>query len=552
MKNAIIIISFLLLLIPIAAAETEIFSGSVITGRDVNVQGSNFQFIYDEPSNQAYVQNPVQNLIIKNGECKSNNVFRICITNASYYDRNVTTYVTYYKVETAIYKLTGSLSASHSITNDKLLFGESANITITITNPTELEVSNIKYNETISNFTLFNVQGCSLNENTMSWSGNLQSKYDKKCTAAIIGEKDGTYKLAGSLSYFNGFDTEKKATDTLTFSVLPKQLQANKQIDKHIEMNQPFYINTSLQNINHDEKIDAIVTITLPSNVALLNKVAGFSKNLNVLDATFRLDPGDYFNYSLHLKADSSSNEPVKENFDYIIKGIHDNIENDTLPKIIEPKPIIDLKSESYNLTPGQKFIIYAALKNPSMIYELTNIKATLNAPFNSEVQQNLDKLLPNESYSIISNTLVAPKSFDELNGKFSVNLIVEYKFEDNTKTTKKSLELSFKLLNFTSNSTSNATIPIQNLIQTPNITKTNATVSNVSWPSDKTEEIHVKNPKKPLPYKEIVLLSVVILAALLIITIVINRARKKKNEYKIVKENKTEKELESEIEQIK
>ena len=146
MKKSIILLLALMLILPVAHAETPIFSGTVITDQNKVVEGNTFKFIYDENSNKTFVQTPTQNMIIENGKCNSNSVFKVCVNSASYYDRNITSYVTYYQFDVAIYKLTGSLSASVASTNNNLLQGEPANMTITITNPTSFDINNIAYN----------------------------------------------------------------------------------------------------------------------------------------------------------------------------------------------------------------------------------------------------------------------------------------------------------------------------------------------------------------------------------------------------------------------
>src|SRR3989338_1109389 len=118
------IILMLFLAIPLIYAETQIFSGKVITGTDKAIDGNVFRFTYDENSKKAFVQTPAGGLIVDNGACKPNNVFRVCINSANFSHKNITTYVYYYEIDATIYKLTGSLSASSKIASASLLQGE--------------------------------------------------------------------------------------------------------------------------------------------------------------------------------------------------------------------------------------------------------------------------------------------------------------------------------------------------------------------------------------------------------------------------------------------
>ncbi|MBS3114736.1 hypothetical protein J4448_06555 [Candidatus Woesearchaeota archaeon] len=354
MKNLIFIL-MLFLTLQIVYAETKIFSGTVITDTDKVIEGSIFKFKYDDVSNKVFAQTPTTALIVDNGACKSNNVFRVCINRANFSYKNVTTYVYYYEVDATIYKLTGSLSTSSKSILTDLLQGESTEFTITITNPTDFDITDIIYNEDLTPFLIKDVKGCSLDGNQIKWQGFLTSKYDKTCTATIAAEKEGTQNLAGNLSYFNGFETEKKTTDSITIKVLPKQLKISQFTDKNIEIKKPFYFNISLQNVHSSEDINSFAAIMIPSHVSLIKDTPVFEKNARVLKHSLMLKPGAAINYSLYMEKLSEGKEPINYRFDYTIKGISDVIENSTFVDIISVptnKPSEpEIEKEEYNAT---------------------------------------------------------------------------------------------------------------------------------------------------------------------------------------------------------
>src|SRR3989338_6287110 len=151
MKKIIIFLLLFAVIIHSVSAETGIFSGTVITGSEKTADGYTFSFEYDESANKAFATTPSTNLIIDNGACKSNDIFRICINSANFSYRNITTYKSYYELKIDIYKLTGSLSAYMGATSTKLLQQEQTNVTITITNPTNLDVTDIDFSFDQSN-----------------------------------------------------------------------------------------------------------------------------------------------------------------------------------------------------------------------------------------------------------------------------------------------------------------------------------------------------------------------------------------------------------------
>jgi len=526
MKKIIILLLILAFIAPMAYAETQIFSGTVITNQDKVIDGNLFRFAYDDASNKTFVQTPAQNLIVKNNECNSNGAFRVCINSADYYDRNITTYETYYQLGVTISKLTGSLTTASASTNSNLLQGESANITITIKNPTDLDVSNIAYEENLTNFTILNINGCTLKGDKISWSGSLQSGYNKVCTVWVVAQQKGNYNFIGSLSYFNGFEKETKATDTLAINVLPEQLAVSQLVDENVEIEQPFYLIVTLQNINPTENIDLSIDINVPRNFMLLKKPEGFSQDIGALRSDSRIEAGSSFNYSLYLKADAESKIPITQVFNYKIKGLQYTIENDTFIKAPEPKPLINLTAEHTELAPGQNFIVVAQLRNPSKIYELTDIKAKLTSPDNSDVEQKLNKLMPNEQYTIISSTLTAPKNLDLANNNILLNLTIDYKFNDIAKSTSSSLALKLKSGNATignittkENVQSNAETNIKN-------TSTEVSLGNKTT---KTTETKIENPKPQFLNRNVLVYGIEAFVVFFIAAFIISRIRKRK-----------------------
>ncbi|MBI2647499.1 hypothetical protein HYW99_03410 [Candidatus Woesearchaeota archaeon] len=496
MTRLIVSFCILITLLPIALAESKIFSGKVITNTDKFIDEDLFRFIYETESNKVFVQTPTTNLIVDNGECKSNDVFRVCINSANFSHKNITTYEYYYEIDAEIYKLTGSLSTSSKITLSTLLQREPTELTRTITNPTNFDITNIEYNEDFSSFLILEVKGCSLENKKVYWKGTLKPNYEKACTMKMIAEKDGAYNLVGNLKYFNGFETEESTTDSVAVTVLPKQIKISQFIDQDIELKKRFYLNISLENINTIENIDASLTIELPTNLAILKKSIELNQDFNILRHSFRLEPGEIKNYSIYLEAADIGDRPIKLKTDYIIKNIKDAIENYTALGIEEPKPQIDFTSEFYELTPGQKYIVFVKLTNPSRMHELTNLKAQLNVPYNNNITQSLNKLQPNSSYPIISNTLILPKDI-EADKTISLNLTVEYKYDSIVKFINESLklkvvtanQLNVTALNYTQNQSVTTDIVTGDLSNETNASiLTNRTISITEFELDENE----------------------------------------------------------------
>lgn len=405
-------LSVLILFLPLTFAETKIFSGNVITDTGKVVDGGTFRFTYDENANKVFVQTPSTGLIVENGACKSNNVFRVCINRANFSHKNITTYVYYYELNVDIYKLTGSLSAASKVALSTLLQGEATDITITLTNPTDFEITDILFNYNLINFTIKEAKGCTLDNSKMTWQGSLQPKYDKTCTATIIAEREGKYSLAGNLSYFNGFEKEQKNIDALAVTVLPKQLKVTQLIDKSIELQQPFYINLSLHNMHQSEDIEAYITITLPSHISLIKDKPAFNKEGRVMKQSLILKHGNIANYSLYLEAGSYGQETISYRYFYLVKGISDAIENSTFVDIAGFKPLIKSSEPK--------------IQEPNATSNETAVQEPLQSPQAADTNKTTAAVAENKTAEKAAIAEIEKKTLSEkLSSRFSRNEVL-------------------------------------------------------------------------------------------------------------------------------
>ena len=531
MRRLIIFAFLWSIIIPAAIAETEIFKGSVITNSDLVVGQSTFKVNYDEKSNKVLVQTPAVSMIIDNGDCKSNDMFRICILGANFSDRNITTYISYYKVDLQIFQLTGKIVADRKNSMDTMLPGQQSVFTITLKNPTDFPITKISYSDDLSPFNVLQVNGCSLNGNVMYWKGSIAPKYDKTCTALIAAVRQGSFSLSANISYFNSYETINETEKPVLIKVLPKQINATYKMDAIIEAGTPFHFNISLKNVNPDEKIDYSATVELPKTIELLKDAPGFLKTGNILKQVSVLEPGSTKNFSIYLVAKTNSNDSIKVSYDYTIDSVKDLINDELYPNPIEPEPLINMTGESDVLAEGQKFVAQVKILNPSKFSEFKDIRATMEMGINKIVEK-LDVLKPNEDYTIISNVLIVPENLDfgnSSNKTINIKLCLEFKLNGNLKLIRKSYSLviqrksQFKSLNQTG--ASNA------------VNVTNNTIKIQLTESKNQSQIQIKaapasGTKEPNPIKnklnKLVLVGVfvIILVVIVLAVVLINRKK--------------------------
>ncbi|MAG91333.1 hypothetical protein CMO83_01505 [Candidatus Woesearchaeota archaeon] len=536
MKKEVVYFLLFILLSQFVAAATEIFSGKVITDADVSADGLIFKFKYDQNLNKAFAQTPTTNMIIDNGACKSNIEYRVCINGANFSHKNITTYVFYYEVDVTISKLTGSLSVDSKVKSGTLLQGESTDLTITLTNPTNLEVTSINYNLDLSSFIIKEVKGCTFNGYQLAWKGFLKPNYDHTCTATVIADNGGTYSLAGNITYFNGVESVQETTPSVAITVLQKQLEINQIIDSYIEVNHPFYYNLSLKNNNEDEDISPFITLELPRHIVVLKDKSGFTNSNNNLKKNLILKPETGKNFSLLLEARAGGGYILKQDFDYTIKNLRNSIQNSTVIDAVDPKPLINLTTEYSELLPGQKFIVIVKISNPSKFFDFTDVKSRLNVPYNMEVQQDLAKIKPNQSYIAMSNNFIVPKDLTSINEDIlKIYVTADYTINGGQKSINHTKDIKLKL----SAPPSSGTESIKSEVQSSQDTETEETIIGLSEPEDESEEeittivedLTPEKSKLDLLNRKLLLLVAIIFIALFLVPFIIYKIRKRKKQ---------------------
>ncbi len=406
-----------------------------------------FRFNYDEGSNMIFAKTPTTNMLIENGACKQNDVFRICITKANYTDKNITTWVFYYTLGVDIYKLTGSLTDEPTLTKNKIYQGERTSFTMKIENPTDFEISGIDFTINLSTLNFGELRGCTLNETQMIWrNGVLKPRHDKLCTIELFGFNEGKYPFSGIVRYYNGLEKEEIKTTSIELEVLPKQLDADQFIDSNVEINMPFHFNISVQNINLEQRLETTMQLDFPAGLHVLEYPDDLVKDAGQYRMARQFEPNTGKNYSFHLVANSKESMPVKSRITYYVGNIYDVIENSTYIDPLEPAPLIEFIPETIEPDFDQKFVFLAKIRNPSIYYTLKKIKGTLDAPYNGKFYGETGSLSPNGSYSIISQTLVFPNDLkDVIKNDIEVRLDIDYEFENALKSTSKSMTLKLK-----------------------------------------------------------------------------------------------------------
>ncbi len=417
------------LLIGHVKGEKEVFSGAVLTGKGISIDNKTFTFLYDLNSEKIFVDAPASGVIISRGECDKRDAYKICIDRANFSSRNYTTYVDTYELGVRVYKITPEIVVNRTASIGELLQGEKSIVSVTIENPSDFEVESIEYREDFSKFDISELEGCEIRDGVVYWKGFLRPKNVKKCSFKIAAYKKMAAEMVANLSYNDGFSTIYAQSSVLGISVKDKQLKVSTYKPSVLEPLIIFQYSMLLENLNTGESISVQSSSLLPSYLKVKKKPDEFWAEGNNIRANINLKPGEKKNLTLTIEPGAAGDMPIKHRFRYAINNLEDEMEYEDGVLIKDIKPEIALILSSEAPKPGEKFVAAVDLKNPSIYHDLKNIKAELASEFSETLSSELKTLKRNESYRIISNTLIAPNGIDKR--QYPLNLTVFYDFND-------------------------------------------------------------------------------------------------------------------------
>jgi hypothetical protein len=399
----------ILLLIPPAFSQENIFSGKVLTDQDLLVDGKTFRFSYDEPSKKTFAQNPSLNMIIDLFNCKINSFYKICIEGANMSHRNYTTYRNYYTLEVEIYEFDYGISFN-STSPGSMLQNEKQRFTFSFTNPTTIETGGFSISAKIKNFTVKNVKGCDFDGTAVSWKGTLYPSDYKSCSMDIMSHNQGTFDIIADVSYVMGFQKVSGTEKLASIEVLEDQLGVDIRHGTDVEATEAFSFNVTLSNEN-EEDMDVTARIGIPKGVYFMKEKApsSFDSSTGFLKESFVLRTGNKKSYEFLLKSDNEIKNPFDIQFTYFINGIEDTVTDYILVNVTEPRPEISFIVDPKTATPGQKVTVVANTRNPSRIFELESLAASIVSKTQSPVSVQLASLKQNETYPMISNSIILP-----------------------------------------------------------------------------------------------------------------------------------------------
>ena len=425
-----------LLLIPIVFADEDlhdpIFEGKTKTQDPFVAAGNNFTFSYEPVQDKVFVVTPASSLIVKNGQCNTNQIFMVCVdlveqkndTNRTYFD---------YEVTARIYQLKKSLEVTGFMSKAQIYPGEDVDFHIRIFNPNSYEAKDAYFVQPLDGFEIISNRVCEIEQNSFVWRGTLPPFYVINCNATLRGLIPGEYLLKPNISFYNVFFNDLKNPAVGNVTILPRQLSFEINQTNLSEINVPYSLRLGITNLNAVEAIKSKITFDLPRTVSVLEPKEGANNELHIFATEIDIAPNSTREIELIISPSVEGMIPIKYSIDYQLLDFQSKYEGIEFLNVSEPKPQIQFGVEEDKIQEGKEFVFVTKVINPAREKYFFDIKAWLSVEDNEDFEGSVTNLKPKESYSlIISKIKVNSNSthIKQMNDSIRMNLSYSYEID--------------------------------------------------------------------------------------------------------------------------
>jgi hypothetical protein len=424
-KRYLLIILALLLLsaIPIALALTtaNIYSGTMHSGDVVEIDGSMFTFIGsgasgEEAPNLLSVSGNGTTFTIRKGDCKQpygrQDLFA-CYNGGTYEDFNED-YNKRFLLSVSFSKVISSMEITREISKTNLLIGEKSTVTTTFRNGGNWDATDAVFVEEFpKEFTLFDVEGCNLEENVVIWRGIVSPTGRHTCSYRLYATEGIIYESEANITHFNGNEIITTSSPSTTFTIPNYALITDTKISKStIDISEGANITINITNTNDVEPIQVtLFEINIPKELKVKRRV-GIQ---TVIDETFRagaiiLDPNEAEAIRLEIEPKKLGNHLITHRLTYNIGGLVRKVNWSTNFSVVALEPTV-LFSKPDSIKPGEKVNLRAVLENPSTVYAWDDVEVVgstnLALP---KIDKKYETLKPEWQTVIFDETFTAPE----------------------------------------------------------------------------------------------------------------------------------------------
>ncbi|HII71822.1 TPA: hypothetical protein HA265_03650, partial [Candidatus Woesearchaeota archaeon] len=281
-----ILLIFLVLTIsaPLALAESSIFHDDIISGHSIDIDDDyTFIITLNKYANKVFVNGGDIYQSIPITECKTlGEIYRVCFYNVTWDETEEELYA-----EVEIFRKSPTISVTKTINQTELYIGQEAIVTLTIKNTGDNAEKVTLLDDYSKEIKIIELDGpgCFVHENTVSWSGHLDTDREKTCTFHIYATEEVHKKFAAKVRYWTGLKWETEYTASISIDVEPVVVLEYSVVREDFEVEgREFDFDDTIASAdigeepriiirltnNYHEDVDANLQITLPEGVDYL------------------------------------------------------------------------------------------------------------------------------------------------------------------------------------------------------------------------------------------------------------------------------------------
>ncbi len=424
-KKRLFLILFVIL-IPnvLSLTEESLYSGWVNDGASINAGGFNFSFKVVPERGVLIAYNDKTMIIMKN-DCKSQDNLHICVgDNITWSYRNLTLWKDVYKAEVDIWALKGEIVVTKNFEQTSFLIGDSSNVKMYVENTGSKAIHGIVVKEEYPiAFKITEVSGCSLENNTIIWEGNLNPHIREGCSYRITAIDTVSYSSSAKATYNDGLASNSASSESQALNVQNYSIQI-----------EPYILNTTPE-VGYEQQISFLVKNIHPSEVITVSSLKinipeifqVIDKDLNIDgdngDYIWRgsIDPEDKVNLSMMIRSERTGRRDIALKY-FFVEGKYQR----HLSRKIGMEVTSSYLNISYalkNSTREGYRILEVYLNNPSSKYSFrdVDIKVSSDIPFADDASRKYDTFSENRRMILYNSEI-------EINKDYYYDIEVNYK----------------------------------------------------------------------------------------------------------------------------
>lgn len=281
----LVVLATALLASTIYAEESVYDSDTAVSGESIDIDDFNFIINLNKYGNAIFVKAGDMFQTVQITKCKDMEQFRVCFYNVTY-DEDENDLL----MDIEIFRRKPDISITKVINQTEFYVGQSAEVTITVTNTADNAEQVIITDDYPVSVEIYDLEGgCQFHEGEVYWQGHIDEDETQECTFKVKVLDDIHKSLSAKVEYWDGYKWLEEYSSTTTLDVMPTLsvesiiLRENYEVDgqpsifDYDDDNSDGFIGETIKLLlnvsnNYNERVDIdSLKINLPSSLKFVS-----------------------------------------------------------------------------------------------------------------------------------------------------------------------------------------------------------------------------------------------------------------------------------------